>query len=285
MNSSFSDPKIIAESFVETGVQKAGRPALKQFMLGVLAGAYIAFAAEGSAAATHTMGSVGLAKTLAGALFATGLMLVVVAGAELFTGNCLLVVAWQEKRVTTAGMLKNWCLVYSGNFVGALTLAVLIFCSGQQGFSDGLLGVTTIKTAVYKVGLSFEKALILGILCNWLVCLAVWMAAAAKDITGKLLAVFFPIWLFVASGFEHCVANMYYIPAGILAKGDVILMQQALAAGVSTDQLASLGWGSFLLNNLLPVTLGNIIGGALPVGIFYRFIYVKKQSGEKKADM
>jgi formate/nitrite transporter len=274
MENGFLTPPQVAEGFIETGVKKASLTIPKQLVLGILAGAYIAFAAEGSNAAIHTIASVGIAKALAGALFSAGLMLVVIGGAELFTGNCLMVVAVCKKRIGLPALLRNWCFVYIGNFIGALLIALLIRYSGQLGFSDGLLGAFTIKTAVYKVGLPFGRALIMGILCNWLVCLAVWLAAAAKDVTGKILAIFFPIWLFIASGFEHCVANMYYVPAGILAKTDGALFDAAVEMGVSAEQIDGLTWGSFLSHNLLPVTIGNIIGGAVFVGFLYSFLYL-----------
>jgi formate/nitrite transporter len=275
MNSGFSDSKGIAEGFVETGMKKAGLPIPKQFLLGVLAGAYIALAAQGSNVAIHTIESVGIGKALAGALFSAGLMLVVVAGAELFTGNCLIVIAACERKVRLPAMLRNWFFVYTGNFAGAMIVVLLVFASGQFDFSHGLLGGFTIKTAAYKVGLPFGKAVIMGILCNWLVCLAVWMAAAAKDVAGKLLAIFFPIWLFITSGFEHCVANMYYIPAGIFAKSNPVWVEQAVALGASPDAVEALNPASFLLGNLLPVTLGNIIGGAVFVGMAYWLIHLR----------
>jgi formate/nitrite transporter len=260
----------------ESGQKKAALPPLKQFILGILAGVYIAFAAEGSNVAVHTMQSVGLAKALAGAMFATGLMLVFAAGAELFTGNCLMVVACLQKKISWISMLKNWFFVYAGNFVGAVFIAFMIYISGQLSFSDSLLGGFTIKTAIYKTDLSFVSALTMGILCNWLVCLAVWMASAAKDAAGKLLAIFFPIWLFIASGFEHSVANMYYIPAGILAKTAPKAMSALSVLGVGADKAEGLNLVSFFIGNLIPVTIGNIIGGAVFVGLAYWFVYLRR---------
>ena len=264
------------ENFVGVGQKKAGLSVESQVILGILAGAFIAFAAQGSNVAIHTIESVGLAKALAGALFATGLMLVIVAGGELFTGNCLMIVALADRKISLSSMLRNWLCVYVGNLLGSLIIAYFISRSGQFGFSGGLLGGFTIKTAAYKTGLSFEKAFFLGILCNWMVCLAVWMSGAAGDIAGKILAIFFPIWLFITSGFEHSIANMYYIPAGILAKGNSAFVDQAVKLGTSAGDLANLGWGSFFVCNLLPVTLGNIIGGVFFVGFIYWFVYRKK---------
>ncbi len=283
MEKSFFNPAEITEAFVETGCKKASLPSARLFLLGILAGAYIAFAAEGSNMAVHTITSAGIAKALAGALFATGLMLVVVAGGELFTGNTLMVIACSEGKSRWRGLLRNWFFVYTGNFAGSMIIVLLILCSGQFDFSNGMLGGFTIKTAVYKTGLTFPKALAMGILCNWLVCLAVWMSFAAKDIAGKLLAIFFPIWLFITSGFEHSVANMFYIPAGILAKGNPVWAEAAIALGVVPEKLAGLGWGKFLIGNLLPVTLGNIIGGSFFVGILYWTVYLYKPRTKREA--
>lgn len=272
------NPPEITERFVEVGCKKAGLPVYKLLLLGILAGAFIAFAAEGSNTAIHTISSVGLAKTLAGALFATGLMMVVITGGELFTGNNLIVVSCLEGKSKWAKLLKNWLFVYIGNFIGSMIIVFFILQSGQLNFSNGLLGGFTIKVALYKVSLTFGNAFFMGILCNWLVCLAVWMAFATKDITGKLLAIFFPIWLFITSGFEHSIANMYYIPAGIFAKYNSAWVQAAASLGVNPEKLDGLNWGTFIVKNLIPVTFGNIVGGALFVGAIYwvSFLYKGK---------
>ncbi|MCL2683805.1 MAG: formate/nitrite transporter family protein, partial [Synergistaceae bacterium] len=221
-------------------------------------------------------GSAGLGKALAGALFSTGLMLVLVAGGELFTGNCLMIVALAEREISLPSMLRNWLCVYAGNFIGSLLVAYCINLSGQLDFSNGMLGGFTLRLAVYKTGLSFRQAFFMGVLCNWLVCLAVWMAAAACDIAGKLLAIFFPIWLFITSGFEHSVANMYYIPAGLMVVNDPVFAGQAVSLGVGAGELANLNWSSFLFCNLIPVTLGNIVGGSFFVGFIYWFTYRRR---------
>ncbi len=271
-------PEQIAEQTVQNGYKKANTGVPKLFVLGILAGAFIAFASEGSNAAIYNIPWAGVGKALAGAIFTTGLMLVIVAGSELFTGNTLMVAALVQKKITLPGMLKNWITVYAGNFAGAILIAWLIFLSGQLDFSSGLLGGFTIKTAAYKVSLGFTKAFVMGILCNWLVSLAVWMAYGAKDMTGRLLAIFFPIWLFITSGFEHCVANMYYIPAGILAKANPQWVEQAISLGATAEKLDHLTWGSFFSRNLLPVTLGNIVGGAVFTGMAYWFVYLYKKN-------
>ena len=277
MEKGFLSPQEITESYSKIGVQKVNSSVLRLFILGMLAGAFIAFASEGSNTAIHTIESVGLGKALAGALFSTGLMLVLVAGGELFTGNCLIVISCIEKKTSWAGMLRNWLIVYAGNFVGSLLLAWFILQSGQLDFSAGMLGGFTIKTAAYKTGLSFTNAFYMGILCNWLVCLAIWMSLGAKDIAGKLLAIFFPIWLFITSGFEHSVANMYYISAGIMAKANPEWVAMAIKLGASPEKIAALGWDTFVINNLIPVTLGNIVGGSVFVGLAYWLSYSYKK--------
>jgi formate/nitrite transporter len=280
MQDNYFTPAEITKNQCDIGKRKAELTVIKQFLLGLMAGLFIAFASQGSNQAIHTINSIGTAKLIAGALFACGLMLVIIAGGELFTGNCLMLIACMEKRITALSMLRSWAVVYLGNLAGSLLGVFLILNSGQLDFSGGMLGAFTIKTAAYKTGLSFGKAFCMGILCNILVCAAVWMACAAKDISGKILAVFFPIWLFVASGFEHCIANMYFIPAGILAKANSHWLQQALAAGMTQEQIASLNTKTFLINNLVPVTLGNIVGGTILTGLVYWFIYLRSSTGK-----
>lgn len=276
MKKHFLSPGEITRSYLEIGLQKGTTGSGCLFLLGLLGGAFIAFASEGSNAAIHTMESVGLGKALAGALFSTGLMLVLLAGAELFTGNHLMVISWLEKKISFSNLLRNWFWVYLGNFIGSILLAFFILQSGQLQFSSGLLGGFTIKTAVYKTNLAFGSAFYMGILCNWLVCLAVWMSSGAQDIAGKILAIFFPIWLFITSGFEHCVANMYYISAGLFAKENGAWVAAAVKMGTDPAQISNLTVQSFLLKNLLPVTLGNLVGGVLFVGMMYWLIYLKQ---------
>ncbi|MCL2853564.1 MAG: formate/nitrite transporter family protein [Defluviitaleaceae bacterium] len=272
----FSTPEEITEIYTEIGQKKAKRPIHKQLLLGVLAGSFVALVSQGSNVAVHSIANISLARTLSGALFATALVLIIVAGGELFTGNTLMVIAAAKKKITVASLLRNWFFVYVGNFLGALGIMLLINVSGQLNLSNGTLGGYTILVATNKVNLSFHSAFIFGIFCNWLVCLAVWMTSGAQDITGKILAIFFPIWLFVISGFEHSIANMYYIPAGILASANPEWTQSAIEVfGVTPERLANLNWSSMFVNNLLPVTLGNLVGGAFFVGITYLIAFGK----------
>jgi len=277
-------PSEIAEAVVSSGIRKTKITSLNLFILGILAGAFIAFASEGSNMAAFNLfakpETIGLGKALAGSIFGTGLMLVIIAGGELFTGNNLLILGVLEKKIPLKELLRNWFFVYLGNFVGSIFIAVLMFQSNLFNTGANDLGAITIKIAAAKVGLPFLSAFVLGIMCNWLVCLAVWMAYGAKDMTGKIFAIFFPIWLFITSGFEHSVANMYYIPAGILAKTNPLWAQAALDLGLKAQQLTQLNWTSFIINNLIPVTLGNIVGGAGFVGGIYWFVYLRKT--EKK---
>lgn len=271
----------ITEVTLEVAVKKVNAPLRTLFILGILAGAFIAFASEGSNMAAFNLLAVpatfGLGKAMAGAIFGTGLMLVVVAGGELFTGNTMMLAALFDGKIGLKAMLRNWIIVYLGNLVGSLLIAWMMNVSGLFNSGDNTLGAVTIKIAVYKVHLNFLQAFVLGIMCNWLVCLAVWMATGAKDLTGKFLAIFFPIWLFITSGFEHSVANMYYIPAGIMAKSNPVWVEAALRNGVTAEKLKELTIQSFLVNNLVPVTLGNIVGGGLFVAGAYYFAYKMKK--------
>jgi formate transporter len=280
----FSTPAEIAEYTIQTGIKKVALSIPKQILLGILAGVFIAFAAEGSNMAAYNLfakpETYGLGKVLAGAIFGTGLMLVILAGGELFTGNTMISAGVFEGKIKLTDMLKNWFFVYIGNFIGSVFIAYLMVQSGLFNSSAGLLGGVTIKIASYKVGLPFMSAFYLGIMCNWLVCLAVWMAYGAKDMVGKVFAIFFPIWLFITSGFEHSIANMYYIPAGILAKTNP---SWAAASHLDPHTLVGLNWGTFIINNLIPVTLGNIIGGSVFVAGVYWFVYIK--SGAKKESL
>ncbi|MDR1150004.1 MAG: formate/nitrite transporter family protein [Spirochaetaceae bacterium] len=268
----------ILEYTSDAGVAKSRRTVVSLLILGVFAGAFIAFAAEGSNMAAFNLfanpETYGLGKVLAGTVFGTGLMLVLVAGGELFTGNTLILVSVLDKKVKIREMLRNWALVYIGNFIGSIFIAYMMCKSGLLNSGNSVLGGQTIKIAAYKTGLPFLSAFYLGVMCNWLVCLAVWVSFAAKDVLGKLFACFFVIGLFVTSGFEHSIANMYYIPAGIFAKANEAWAE---TARVSSEQLANLNWFSFVVKNLIPVTAGNIIGGSVMVGGLY-WAALKKKS-------
>lgn len=276
MNKYFFSPDENCENYIYIGQKKTNLPIIHMILLGILAGIFIAFAAEASNVAIHTISSAGIAKVLAGAIFTAGLMMVIIAGAELFTGNSLIIISCLSGKSQWKKLLKNWLFVYIGNFIGAMIIVLFVHETGQYNITNGMLGGFTIKTALGKTSLTFKNAFFSGILCNMLVCTAVWMASSAKDIAGKVLGIFFPIWLFVISGFEHSIANMYYIPAGIIAKSNPVWYNAAVKMGISAEKLSSLNWGSFLVNNLIPVTLGNIVGGCIFIGCIYWYCYLYK---------
>jgi formate/nitrite transporter len=274
---SYCPPKEIVQNAVSVGMHKVRLSIQHMLVLGLLAGAYIAFAAEGSTMAMHDIPSVGFGRFLAGVIFSTGLMLVVICGAELFTGNVLLWVGLLERKIGLVLMLRNWLWVYIGNLLGSILLAYMMDASGLWNYNNGLHGGYALKIAVSKVNLTFTEAFIRGILCNWLVCLAVWMAYAAQDIAGKIWGIFFPIMLFITSAFEHSVANMYYLAAGLLAKASPAIVS---ASGVS-DKVDSLTIYNAVIGNLVPVTIGNIVGGVFFVGTYYWFTYMRKASEDR----
>ncbi len=254
---------------------KTKKTILELLISGMLAGAFIAIGASSSSAAVYGISNTGLAKTLAGAIFPVGLIFVVMIGGELFTGDCLMSLDAMNKRVKISQIIRVLVLVFVFNMLGALLIVCLVNRSGQLDYGNGALAASAIKTAYNKLNLGFGKALCSGIMCNILVCLAVLLAGTAKDATGKIFAIFFPIWAFVIGGYEHCVANMYYIPAGLLAKTSDAYYQAAIDAGMTASQLDSMTVGSFFIDNLLPVTIGNIIGGMLFVA-FPLYVVHKK---------
>ena len=259
----------ILEKVSDSGIAKAEGKTLRLLIWALLAGAYIAFGAQASQMVSFNLladpDSLGVGRLVSAAVFPVGLMMVVLCGAELFTGNCLMIIGVLDRKIRISGMLRNWVLVYLGNFLGALLVVALMKSTGLWETGSGLLGASVIKTAQAKVQLSFGQAFVRGILCNWLVCLVVWMSTGARETVSKIFAIWFCIGLFVISGFEHSIANMYFIPAGIAAAADSGLAQ---LAGCDVSVLTV---GNFLVKNLLPVTLGNILGGGLFVGMVYWF--------------
>ncbi|NJN53346.1 MAG: formate transporter FocA [Anaerolineae bacterium] len=270
-------PPEMAQKAENAGVAKANLGKWRMLALAVLAGAFIGlgamFATTATTGAASTM-AFGQAKVLGGLVFCLGLILVVVAGAELFTGNNLIVMAWASRKVSTGKLLRNWGIVYVGNFIGAGVTAVFVFLSHQYMSANGALGVNALNIANAKTGLEFFPAFVLGVLCNALVCLAVWLCMSARTTTDKILAIIFPITAFVAAGFEHSIANMYFIPMGLFIKqfAPTSFWQNA---GVTSAEYANLTWTNFFVANLLPVTLGNIVGGAVMVGLVYWFVYLR----------
>ena len=273
------DPLLPAEMAARAeaiGAAKATLPLLNLVALGVLAGAFIALGANFfTTATTSTELGYGPTRLLGGMAFSLGLILVVIAGAELFTGNNLMVMAWAARRVSTVALLRAWALVYAGNFIGAVATAAIVALSGQWRFAGHDVGANAVRIANAKVNLDFAEAFFLGVLCNALVCLAIWLTYSARSNLDKALAVLFPITAFVASGYEHSIANMYFIPLGLMLKSH----DAVLAAGdLDAAGLADLDVANFLLANLLPVTAGNLAGGGLLVGAVYWFIYRRNAS-------
>lgn len=266
-------PAAVAESVAQkVGVGKATASWFNLLILGILAGVYIGFGSALATTVSHDAAKyvgLGIAKFLTGAVFSVGLMLVVIAGAELFTGNNLIMASVLGGYTKLSKLLRNWGIVFVANFLGSLLLVGIMYASGLWKGGDMAIGVKALAIANGKVNLPFWEALFRGIGCNWLVCLAVWMMLSARDVTGKIWAAFFPIMAFVAMGFEHCVANMYFIPTGIFLKGT----EAAAKAGLD---LANLTWGGFVVNNLIPVTIGNIIGGSVFVALLYWSVYQRK---------
>jgi len=270
-------PSEMAERAEKVGASKAKSDILTTFVLAVLAGAFISLGAIFSTTAvagTTGMLPYGVIRVIAGFVFSLGLILVVVAGAELFTGNNLIVMAWANRQVSTGALLSNWALVYLGNFVGSIATAGLMIMTGQYQFGAGAIGLTALNIAKAKLEFTFIQAIALGVMCNALVCLAVWLCFSARSTTDKILAIIFPITAFVAAGFEHSVANMYFIPIGLLIK-QYASPEFWTAIQKSAVDYANLTWQAFFINNLIPVTLGNIIGGAVMVGVVYWFIYLR----------
>lgn len=271
-------PNEVAHNFTENVMpKKANYHKTKMFVLAIAAGAFIAYGAQVSLTVmtgTAENLSWGLAKLIGAMVFATGLMMVVLTGAELFTGNVMMMFSALEKKISWMQLLRSWTIVYIGNFVGSILLAALIFYSGASHNDHDALGVMALNTAYGKVTLSFLEAFVRGILCNWLVCLAVWMATSSRRVIGKIFAIFFPIMTFVASGYEHSVANMFFIPNGILLKS---MPSVVAASGLSADQLAQLSWGNFFVHNLIPVTLGNMVGAIVFVVLLFWTAYLKDE--------
>lgn len=267
MNNMLTVQEAVA-GYSDASAAKASTRVSKLFVKAIFAGMMIGFGAAGSSVAAHNVANVGLSRLAAGVVFPMGLMMVILTGAELFTGDCLMIMGVAQRRVSFANMLRVLVLVYCGNLVGSLLVTLLVGLSGQFDYSNGLLGAYTIKVALGKCTLSFTKAFVSGMLCNVLVCAAVILAMCAKDVTGKLLASFFIILLFVVSGYEHCVANMYYIPAGLFASLNQQYVELAKDTySITESQLDKLTPVNFAIKNLLPVTVGNIVGGMFVFGL------------------
>lgn len=271
-------PTEMAKKAEDVGLRKANLDFLTLFFLSILAGAFIGLGAIFSTTVT-TGGSVlpyGINRLIAGFSFCLGLILVIVGGAELFTGNTLIIMGFMSGKVPLKKLLRNWGIVYLGNFVGSVLTAIAMFFTKQYTFASGAVGLNILNIAESKSSLDFFQAVVLGVICNALVCLAVWLTFSAGTTTDKILAILFPITAFVAAGTEHSVANMYFIPIGLMVKhfGGAAFYE---SIGKTAQNFPNLTLGNFFLDNLLPVTIGNIIGGAVMVGLIYWFVYLRKK--------
>lgn len=285
-------PPAMASKAEDLGVKKANIGTANMFALAMLAGGFISMGAifattvaagsmpikdAGGALIFSTGFPYGVIRLLMGLVFSIGLILVVVGGAELFTGNTLIIMAFASRKVTLKQLLRNWTIVYTGNFVGSVFIAYIMFLSKQYLFSNGAVGLTALSIAEGKTSLGFVQAVALGIMCNILVCMGVWMSYSSRSTTDKIMAVTLPVACFIAAGFEHSVANMYYIPFALFVKnfGDPKLFE---VLGKTAADFPHVTWGNFFVANLLPVTIGNIIGGGVMVGLVYWFVYNRKTS-------
>jgi formate/nitrite transporter len=273
-------PAAMAVRAEQSGIKRAGTDPIVIFVLSILAGAFISFGAVFATTVTAGAGlSYGVGRLLTGLVFSAGLVMVIIAGAELFTGNNLIVMAWASGKVKTRALLLNWVLSFTGNFVGAIATATLVFYSTQYTFGDGAVGLVALNTASAKTSLDFIPALILGILCNALVCLAVWMLFSARTNIDRIVTAIPPVAIFAGAGFEHCIANIYFIPMGLFIKtGAPDSFWKAI--GKTAADFPGLTWSNFFAN-LLPVTIGNIIGGSLLVAAVYWFVYLRNTQYSK----
>ncbi|MBK8029015.1 MAG: formate/nitrite transporter family protein [Chloroflexi bacterium] len=267
-------PTEVATKAAAMGVRKAHMSITTTLVQSMMAGGFVssgALFATIAVAGASGMIPYGITRLLFGLVFCLGLILVVLAGAELFTGNVLIVIAWASRKVNTAALLRNWTLVYIGNLIGSLITAVIVYVGREYRFGSGIIGQTALTIANNKAQLEFGQALALGILCNALVCMAIWLTLGGRTTTDKIMAILFPITAFGAAGFEHSVANMYFIPSALLIK--TFDPEFAASTGLNLDALTLTGF----FNNMIPVTIGNIIGGVVMVGAIYWFVYLREK--------
>ncbi len=263
-NGFMHSPLEIVRNYVEIGVHKTNLSAFKMVLLGIFAGMFIGFAGIASTTASSTIANPSLAKLIGAVVFPAGMAMVLIAGSELFTGNTLIIISALEKKITVARMLKNWFFVYIGNFIGAAFVAAGVVYGHTPDLFDGALAQSIVNAGAARCNLAFADSFIRGIMCNVLVCIAVWGAFASKSVDGKLMMSFWPVMLFVLCGFEHSIADMYFGMAALLT---------SIEYGITAEGLT---WGNFLFMNLLPVTLGNIVGGAGIVGFGYWAVYLHR---------
>lgn len=268
--------KEIIEGNMNGAIKKGSMKTTKLILMGILAGMFIALGGATSNTAVHNISNVGIARTVAGTIFPVGLLMIVLVGGELFTGNCLMIMSCLDKKTKEINLIRNLIIVFCSNLIGSLIIVALIYFSGNLDYTSGALGAYSIKVALGKATITPVKAVTSGILCNILVCMAILMGASAKEVAGKILAIFFPIFAFVIGGFEHVVANMFYIPIGLFAKhNDSYVAKAEELYGLTADKLADLNIAS-MFHNFLFVAIGNILGGMIFVGLIYYIVYKKE---------
>lgn len=276
MEKQFNSPAEVVDMNIKAGVEKASQPLLKMILLGIMSGAFVALGGAASSTAVHSIPNIGIDRIIIGVIFPVGLMMIIFMGGELFTGNCLLLMGVLDKKITVKAMLRNLIVVYFGNLIGALLVDALIYATGNLDYTEGLLGAYAIKVAVGKVAITPIRGIASGILCNILVCVAVLLSTASRDIVGKIWAIFFPIMVFVVSGFEHSIANMFFIPIGMMAAQNPAYAAKAQEVyGLLPEQIEGLTIVNSL-GNFVPVTIGNIIGGMLCVALPLFIVHLKK---------
>lgn len=271
----YSPPQIAAR-IANVAIAKARLSFSQTFMLSVLAGVYLGMGAQFSTLViSDSTLHFGITSLIEGIVYSLGFILAVIGGAEVFTGNCLIIMGFVSKRITMRELLSNWIISYIGNFVGSVTMVFRIYKTHQWEFFNYMAGGEALLIAHKKVNMSFPAALARGVLCNALICLAVWLCVSGRSVADKVVSIIFPIGGFVASGFEQCVSNMYFIPIGIVLQKNPAVIAAAEKMTGKTLDLSLLTWKGFILNNLIPVTLGNIVGGVILVGIFFWFVYLR----------
>lgn len=284
MAQGYNTPAEITAYVVETGYKKSTLSATKMLLLGIMAGIFLSLAAHATIIVTHNIPYIGFARFISGLIFPVGLVLILLSGCELFTGNCLIVVSCLEKKTSWKKYAKSLFFVYTGNLIGSLITVACLFYYNQNCHVDNLISAYNIKVAATKCSMPPVAALISSTFANILVCMGVWFCYAAKDISGKIMGIFYPIFLFIVIGLEHVIANMYYIPMGLFAKANPAYLQSAIDMGVSPEKLSNLNLSNAIINNFIPATIGNILGGALMVGAFYWLIFLKDEKKSVKSE-
>jgi formate/nitrite transporter len=283
MDSGYNTPAQVIDYVVETGYKKSILPTTKMLLLGIMAGVFLSLAAHATVIVTHNIPYLGFARLISGLIFPVGLVLILLSGCELFTGNTLIIVSCLEKKASWKNYAKSLFFVYLGNLIGSLLVVFCLCCYNHECHLDSLISAYNIKVAATKSSMTPSAALISSTFANLLVCMGVWFCYTAKDVAGKIMGIFYPIFLFIVLGLEHVIANMYYIPMGLLAKTNPAYLQAAKDMGVSAEKLSNLNISNAVINNIIPATIGNIIGGALMVGAFYWWSSLKNDRKSVKS--